>query len=209
MQQLFASLTLDVSTEVFFGASTHLLSSKQAERTEGQEFAEAFDYAQRTLVGTEDYNVFKLLGKLFFGDRKLRLSLHVIEKFVDKILDRALLERDVRAEQEVPAEEKSLPDALLGVGRSRKDIKDDIINLVLAGKDATAAVLSSTWYMLSQHPDVYEKLRDEISVLEGRPPAKEDLPRFSYLQMVLQEGMFEAVQRTRPDVRCLPFSGVC
>jgi cytochrome P450 len=192
MQQLFGSFTLDVSTNVFLGMSTNLLSLTEADRTEGQRFAKAFDYAQCTLVGAGSSSVFEFVRKLVFGDSELKDSLEVVDKFVDKILDCSLQHR-LQHEASGHSIDDSFLGALMAAGRSRSDIKYDIINLLVAGKDTTAAYLSSTWYMLSKHPEVYQRLCDEISVLEDRAPTKEDLNHFPYLQMVLQEGMFEAV----------------
>jgi cytochrome P450 len=204
IQPVFASFTLDVSTNVFLGTSTNLLSSSDADQTEGQEFAKAFDHAQRNLVGLGDSSVLTTVGELLTGHRLLHQSLDTVNKFVDKILDRSLQQREITSEQESldQPHDESLLDTLLRTGRSRIDVKQDIINLVVAGKDSTAAYLSSIWYMLSKYPDVYQKLRDEIGILENKPPTKEDLHRFPYLQMVLQEGKSEALQRTTPFQIC-------
>jgi cytochrome P450 len=192
MQQLFGSFTLDVSTDVFLGTSTNLLSLKEADRTEGQRFANAFDYAQCTLIGAGSSSVFEFVRKLIFGDTELKTSLEVVDKFVDEILDRAL-QHKLEHEASGPSHDDSFLSALMAAGRSKSDIKYDVINVLAAGKDTTTAYISSTWYMLSKHPEVYQRLCDEISVLEGKAPTKKDLNCFPYLQMVLQEGVFEAM----------------
>jgi len=184
IQSFFTSFTLDLSTDVFLGSSTNLLSSKDEDRTDGQQFAKAFDYAPRALAGLDEYNIFNMVRKRIFGDRQLEESLADVHKFMDTVLDKPLQPQD-----SMQQEKQSFVGALLNSGRSRSDVKYDVINAILAGRETEAAYLSSIWYVLSTRPDIYNKLRDEISILEGKAPTKEDLHRLPYLQQVLQEGM--------------------
>ena len=56
------------------------------------------------------------------------------------------------------------------------------------GHETTAATLAWAFYLLSQHPEIEERVRTEIrSVLHGRSPAFNDLPRFVYLRRVIDE----------------------
>jgi enediyne biosynthesis protein E7 len=88
--------------------------------------------------------------------------------------------------------------ALVRAERSREEIKYDILNIVLAGKGTMTAFLSSIWYVVSQRPDIYEKLRAEIAVLGDQTPTKEDLHRLPYLQKVLQEGIHSKAPPSTP-----------
>jgi cytochrome P450 len=64
------------------------------------------------------------------------------------------------------------------------------MTLFLAGHETTALALSWTWYLLSQHPEVEERLAQEVQqVLNGRSPTVEDLPRLSYAEKVIIESM--------------------
>jgi cytochrome P450 len=197
IQQLFGSFILDASTEVFLGASTGLLSSQKTHNTEGQKFADAFDYAQRVVIGMDNLSISSLLRKLVFGDQRHHDSLAFVDQFIYKMLDNALYQRDESAAQGhgYQAHNESLLSTLVAEGRSKSEIKCDIVNVILATRDTTTAYISSIWYLLSKHPDVYNKVLAEISVLDGRPPTKEDLHRFTYLQMVLQEGTHDGVSR--------------
>jgi hypothetical protein len=75
-------------TDVFLGKSTNLLSAKDTDCTEGQLFAKAFDYAQRTLSGIGDFNLSSLIRRVLFGDQLLKHSLQAIHKFVDGVFSR-------------------------------------------------------------------------------------------------------------------------
>jgi cytochrome P450 len=71
-----------------------------------------------------------------------------------------------------------------------KQLRDEAMTLFLAGHETTAVALTWTWYLLSQHPQAAAKLREELlTVLDGRLPAFDDLPRLPYTEMVMAESM--------------------
>jgi cytochrome P450 len=79
-----------------------------------------------------------------------------------------------------------------GDGGSMTDLqlRDELMTLFLAGHETTANALTWTWYLLSQHPSVEAKLHAELdTVLAGRLPTVEDLPRLKYTEMVFSESM--------------------
>jgi cytochrome P450 len=79
-------------------------------------------------------------------------------------------------------------DADTGEGLSDQQARDEVVTLFFAGHETTAATLSWAFYLLSQHPDVEERIRLEIrSVVEGRLPVFADLPKLVYMQQVIQE----------------------
>ena len=49
-----------------------------------------------------------------------------------------------------------------------KQLRDEVATLMLAGHETTANALSWTWMLLSQHPDVRNKLQNELSSGAGR-----------------------------------------
>jgi cytochrome P450 len=75
-----------------------------------------------------------------------------------------------------------------GAQMTDKQVRDEALTLLLAGHETTAQALTWTWYLLSQNPECERRLHDEIaSVLEGRVPSFEDLPRLRYTEMVFAE----------------------
>jgi cytochrome P450 len=77
-----------------------------------------------------------------------------------------------------------------GIRMTDRQLHDEIMTLFLAGHETTANALSWTWLLLGQHPDVEEKLAEELRrVLGGRSPTMADLPRLTYTDMVLKEAM--------------------
>lgn len=71
-----------------------------------------------------------------------------------------------------------------------KQLRDELMNLLLAGYDTTASALSWTWMLLSQNPVVEAKMLDELqAVLGGRVPTIADLPQLRYTERVVMEAM--------------------
>ena len=70
-----------------------------------------------------------------------------------------------------------------GKPMTARQLRDEVITLLLAGHETTALALSWTWYLLSQHPEVDAKLAAELrEVLGGRAPTVSDLPRLRYAE---------------------------
>lgn len=71
-----------------------------------------------------------------------------------------------------------------------KQLRDEVATLMLAGHETTANALSWTWMLLSEHPQVRDKLHLELErVLAGRSPTVEDIPQLHYTDMVVKESM--------------------
>lgn len=75
-------------------------------------------------------------------------------------------------------------------GITARQLRDEILTIMGAGYETTARTLCWTFYLLDAHPEAARTLREELkSVLDGRAPTVEDLPRLPYTRMVLQESM--------------------
>jgi cytochrome P450 len=71
-----------------------------------------------------------------------------------------------------------------------QQLRDEAITLFLAGHETTANTLSWTWWLLAQNPAVEAKLHAELrTVLGGRAPTLEDLPKLIYTNHVITESM--------------------
>jgi len=77
-----------------------------------------------------------------------------------------------------------------GQGMDDRQVRDEVVTLLLAGHETTSNALAWTWYLLAQHPAVEQRLHIELDeVLGGRIPTGEDLPRLPYSRMVIEEAM--------------------
>lgn len=76
---------------------------------------------------------------------------------------------------------------LLGSGASPEHIRDQLLAIIIGGRDTSAGTMSSLFWTLARRPDVVRKIRTEIAVLGTRKPTWEDLKGFKYLNFVLKE----------------------
>lgn len=71
-----------------------------------------------------------------------------------------------------------------------RELLDQVKSLILAGHETTSLVLTWSLYLLAAHPAVQARLVDEVTtVLGGRAPGPDDIPRLVYTRMVLLETM--------------------
>jgi len=68
-------------------------------------------------------------------------------------------------------------------------IRDELLNILLAGRDTTAALLTFTIYLCTQHPDVWDKMRAEVLSVCGPDgmPSYESLRELKYMRAVVNE----------------------
>ncbi|MEO7109636.1 MAG: cytochrome P450 [Polyangiaceae bacterium] len=77
-----------------------------------------------------------------------------------------------------------------GEGMSDRQLRDEVMTLILAGHETTANALTFTFYLLSKHPEILRKLQNEVrEVLGDRSPQLSDLPKLSLTKRVLEESM--------------------
>lgn len=77
-----------------------------------------------------------------------------------------------------------------GEAMSDRQLQDEVMTILLAGHETTAATLTFTFHLLAGHAEVAAELHRELdAVLGGRPPATEDLPRLPYTKAVVEESM--------------------
>ncbi|KAK9192741.1 hypothetical protein WN944_003434 [Citrus x changshan-huyou] len=73
---------------------------------------------------------------------------------------------------------------------SSKQLRDDLMTMLIAGHETSAAVLTWTFYLLSKEPAVLSKLQDEVdSILGDRFPTIEDMKKLKYTARVINESL--------------------
>src|SRR5205814_2231065 len=77
-----------------------------------------------------------------------------------------------------------------GKPMSDEQLMAECLTLFGAGHETTATALSWTWYLLCQHPEMFQKVQQEVDrVLQGRTPTYDDLARLPYCLQVFKEAM--------------------
>ncbi|KAH6714121.1 cytochrome P450 [Leptodontidium sp. MPI-SDFR-AT-0119] len=176
----FYRMTIDITTEFLLGQSVNSLQNPQSE------FVKAFTEVQRAQMMLTCL----LPIQQFVPRGKYNRGIKVIEDFIVPFIDRTLALSDDELDQ-VSKSEKSFTflHALARYTRDPRVIRDQLIAVLLAGRDTTAATLSWTLYELSHYPAIYAKLRSEIFSVVGptRQPTYEDLKAMKYLSHTLNE----------------------
>lgn len=73
---------------------------------------------------------------------------------------------------------------------SVKQIRDEVITLLLAGHETTANALAWTLYLLARHQKVQQDLRDELNAkVSGDIPTYEEIRELRFTRLVLEESM--------------------
>lgn len=117
--------------------------------------------------------------------------LNFLEQFEDEM--RSLIARK-RAQDSDDGDVLSMliaaRDAESGVQLSEDELLGHVGVFFAAGYDTTAVSLSWTLFILSQHPEVFANLLDELeSVLQGEAPTVEQLQQLPLLERVIKESM--------------------
>jgi cytochrome P450 len=73
---------------------------------------------------------------------------------------------------------------------SDRQLRDEMVTLLLAGHETTAVALAFCFYLLALHPEVESRLTAELDeVLGGEPPTVEHIHRLRYTEWIIKETM--------------------
>lgn len=115
-------------------------------------------------------------------------GLEVLNRFVGRYIDQALQLPPDELEKVTKSDESyTFLHALASYTRDRDVLRDQLIAVLLAGRDTTAVTLSWLFYELSKHPEIVTKLQHEIESFVGsnREPTYANLKSMRYLQHTL------------------------
>jgi cytochrome P450 len=130
------------------------------------------------------------------GNRRLKKAVRRMDEIVFGMIQQRRLNGQASSD---------LLSALLKSGDERGDpmsdqqLRDEVMNILLAGHETTALALTWTWYLLATHPEEEIRLFAELDrVLGGRCPQIADIPNLPYTDWVLKEAL-----RLYPPVWCI------
>ncbi|QLI72644.1 uncharacterized protein G6M90_00g083950 [Metarhizium brunneum] len=191
LQPLFFKLTFDTTMFLLFGNS---VNSSDWGQVAGQEskFAQAFNLSQEYLSHRGRLGPFYWL----LNDKAFRDACKTCHDFMDKGIAKAL-EAFAQTDHGGKGEDRDADtyvfvEALMQQTRDPRVLRDQCLNVLLAGRDTTACCLHWTFRLLARHQHILDKLRREIDHISGLGssaplPTREDLRRMSYLQLVIKE----------------------
>jgi cytochrome P450 len=119
-------------------------------------------------------------------------SMKVINDFVNYYVDKALALPQEELDKKTASDDNyTFLHAIAGYTRDRSVLRDQLVSILLAGRDTTACALTWIIYHLSMDPKVMAKLRKEIVDCVGleRTPTYQDLKDMKYLQHIMNEAL--------------------
>ena len=146
LQPLFFRFTLDTTTYLLFGKSMHSLRpppAQDAASARVEEFTEAFRIAQEILFRRERLGDFYWMYK----EREYRKYCSIVHRFVDEMVQAALSEKP---RNDGAGDVYSFLSDLIRETRDRRVLRDQLLNIMLAGRDTTACCLTWTLYALPE-----------------------------------------------------------
>ncbi|KAL9038319.1 MAG: hypothetical protein Q9180_003212 [Flavoplaca navasiana] len=185
LRELFFRLTIDSATGFLFGESTTCLAPGASARA--TEFANAFDRSQEA-VGTATRSI-PILAKLFLSSG-VRRDIRYVHDFVDHYVKVGLEWRkrqDVEKSASRGGERYIFLYELVKATQDPIRIRSELLNVLLAGRDTTASLLTNVWFILAKRADIWAKLRREVDTLNGEQPTYEQIKNMKYLKYVMNE----------------------
>ncbi|EIW84585.1 cytochrome P450 [Coniophora puteana RWD-64-598 SS2] len=204
-QDWISRFTLDSATEFLFGNSVDSLSAglpypysvipPEAPSGRGrtaEDFARAFSEAQFVIAQRPRKGWVWPLFEVF-GD-KSEPAMRVVNAYIEPILQEAIERQkalsavEKKADTEV-ADDDTVLDHLVRQTTDLVVLKDEILNIMIAGRDTTAATMTFVMYFLAMHPDVLSRLREEVLTKIGpsNRPTYDGIRDMKYLRAVINE----------------------
>ena len=183
LQELFFQLTMDSATEFLFGESTNCLGSDTAPGP-NMEFAECWNRGQEACAEASRSGK---LGKLLSSQVQFKKDTQFVQDFVDRFVRKGLELRKNMDVEKAGEERYIFLHELVKQTSDPVQIRSELLNILLAGRDTTASLLSDVWFILARRPDVWQKLRAEVDALGGEPPEYQQIKEMKYLRAVLNE----------------------
>ena len=174
LQVLFFRLTLDSACQFLFGESVDsqllnlpknagVTSLKKPREVDEGTFADAFDMSQYFLATRARFQDLYWVKDGF----KFRDDVRKTHRFIDYFVNVALRRRNERLVGGKAAEVEGggryiFLDALVNETQDPVELRHQLVNILLAGRDTTASMLGWAFYILARRPDLWRRLREAI-----------------------------------------------
>jgi len=128
--------------------------------------------------------------------RACRDALQIINQTLDELIAKSkqmFVDEELEFDEEFISEkDPSILHFMIASGDdiTSKQLRDDLMTLLIAGHETTAAVLTWTFFLLSQHPEDAQRVKEEVDrVLGDRKPTIQDLKQLQFTTRVINESM--------------------
>lgn len=184
LSELFFRLTIDSATEFLFGESTESLTKNSSDG-----FAVAFTRSQDFIANSSRWGK---LSALFPANKEFAHDQKFVHEFVDYYVQKGLAKRPQLLQEKSNADKSGRYVFLDELVRQTTDpiqIRSELLNILLAGRDTTASLLTNVWFVLGKRPDIWAKLQADVATLDGETPTFEQLKNLKYLKALLNESL--------------------
>lgn len=114
-------------------------------------------------------------------NRKFKEATLYINTIIQKSIDEQIHSK---------SNETNILSILLQSGMDNKQIRDEIMNLFIAGHETTALAVIWTWYLLTKHQDTYKEIQNEIdTTLGGKEPTYKDISKLPLTTCAIKESL--------------------
>ncbi|KAL4862881.1 hypothetical protein BDV12DRAFT_202646 [Aspergillus spectabilis] len=157
IQAIILRLTIDSATEFLVGES----SNSQAEalcnggKLPSDHFSNLFDRGQWYVAQRSRFERLHWL----VDNKESRSIIRDVHAYVDKFVNAALKTAE---EGKLPSANYIFLEALVATTKDPIELRSQLLNILLAGRDTTASLLSWSILTLARHPDIFQKLRESI-----------------------------------------------
>jgi cytochrome P450 len=140
LQPLFFSLTLDTTTALLLGRSVYSLRANIDQDAENRTFAESFNIAQEGLAKR-----FRIAPwHFFYNPPEFRRACSNVHRFVERYIQ----ERNLQNDKTSTEHSYGFINQVAEESATNEDLRDQLLNVLIAGRDTTACCLSWTLYVL-------------------------------------------------------------
>ncbi|GJE94110.1 cytochrome P450 [Phanerochaete sordida] len=201
VQDLFSRFTLDAAAEFLFGERLDTLhgalpvAGQAVLGTKGAATADAFGAFVQAFEAAQNIITLRQVRGYFWPVREVladKVEPHaaVISAFLEPIVQRTLDRKKKMREAGVSpsAEHDTFLDYLADHTEDSKVIRDQLLNILMAGRDTTACLLTYVTYAMAMYPDIARKMREEVLKICGHDaPNFEKLKALRYVHAVINE----------------------
>lgn len=125
---------------------------------------------------------------MLIPNKKRKESRDIIHKFARDIVNEAIA--DQAANKLDSTRDYVFLHELLKATNDVETIISETLNVLLAGRDTTASLLSQTFFQIARRPDIWSKLQAEVEQTVGDSiPDYEMIKSMKYVKWVLNESL--------------------
>ena len=195
LQELFFQLTMDSATEFLFGESTNCLGNGT---DSNMKFPECWNRGQDAIAERSRSGK---LGQLLKDRAQFQKDTQFVHDFADRFVRKGLeLRKNMDVEKAGEEGRYIFLHELVKQTSDPVQIRSELLNILLAGRDTTASLLSNLWFILARRPDIWQKLRTEVDALGGEPPTYQQIKDMKYLRAVLNESKTSIPPSPSPEI---------